>query len=62
MLFRSRQFQELRIELARIAGAVDVMKDHENRLRRIERYMYAIPASVAGSAAAIVIAWISHTH
>ena len=62
MFFRTRAWQELRIELARVAGAVDVMKDHENRLRRIERYMYAIPASLLGSAAAVVIAWLSHTH
>lgn len=62
MFFRSRAFQDIRVELARIAGGMQAIQDHEARLRRIERYMYSIPVSLFGSCAAIIIAWINHTH
>jgi hypothetical protein len=63
MLFsRARAFQELRVELARIAGGMTAIQDHETRIRRIERYMYAIPASILTSGAAVIIAWMSHVH
>ena len=61
MFFRSRAFQDLRVELARIAGAVQAVQDHETRLRRVERYMYGIPASILGSAVSIIM-WINHAH
>ena len=50
---------ELQRSLARIeAGQTRMMEDHEQRLRRVERWVYAIPSAVIVSAAAVVVAVI----
>lgn len=57
MFFRNRALQDLRVELARVSGSLASLADHEARIRRFERYMYAVPVSVLTSAAAVIIAW-----
>jgi hypothetical protein len=76
MFTRDRLFRELRDEMRRLAGSIDTLrvetariadtqadvKDHEDRLRRVERWMYALPVSLLSSAAAVVIAWLGRIH
>ncbi|MGH8950150.1 MAG: hypothetical protein ACRDX9_01885 [Acidimicrobiia bacterium] len=48
---------ELRRTLARIElRQEDVIRDHELRLRRVERWVYGIPPTVVAAVAAVVIA------
>lgn len=50
---------ELQRTLARIeAGQTRVVEDHEVRLRRVERWVYAVPPSLIISAAAVAIALV----
>lgn len=48
---------ELQRTLARIeAGQARVVEDHEARLRRVERWVYAVPPTLITAGAAIIIA------
>jgi hypothetical protein len=48
---------ELRRTLARIELRQEgVVQDHEARLRRVERWVYAVPPTIVVSAAAVVVA------
>lgn len=48
---------ELQRTLARIeAGQARVVEDHEQRLRRVERWVYAVPPTVIVSAGAVILA------
>jgi len=50
---------ELQRTLARIeAGQARVVEDHEARLRRVERWVYAVPPTILVSAAAVITAII----
>jgi hypothetical protein len=55
------------VELARLQGTVAglaeqlrVLQDHETRMRRIERYMYGIPAAIVVALASAVGTYIRH--
>jgi hypothetical protein len=48
-------------ELRRTLGRIElrqesVVQDHEARLRRVERWVYAVPPAIIVSAAAIIVA------
>lgn len=61
IVFGNRKaFNELRVEIARLTGLLTTITDHEARLRRVERYMYTIPASVITSAIALIVTWVTH--
>ena len=55
------------VELARLQGTVAgvieqlrVLQDHETRMRRIERYMYGVPAALAVALASAVATFTRH--
>ena len=67
-MFGRRDTVLLRVELARLEGTVATLvatvatgfKDHEDRLRRREKWQYSIPLSAVAVVAGAVATFFSH--
>jgi len=54
---------EMSTQLAVIAETLKIIPDHENRIRKLERWVYAFPLSViisTGSMALAAYGWLHH--
>lgn len=58
-----RALQDLRVSMAEVKGSLATLaasaeattKDHENRLRRIEKWVYGVPITAAATIVAFVV-------
>jgi hypothetical protein len=56
---------ELLTQMAVMGKTLEAIPDHENRLRDLERWRYALPTSVLlglASAATTIGYWVAHAH
>lgn len=52
------EVRDLRDLVTRIA-ATDADADHEDRIRRVEKWSYAIPGSLLLGVASVLLAWVA---
>lgn len=51
--------KDLYVEIVRLQVKVEILTDHETRIRGLERWRYALPVTALGSVAAAILALAS---
>jgi hypothetical protein len=53
---------ELQKQVGAMQGSVGAVSDHESRIRSLEKWRYALPVSLAGATASIIVALYEGSH
>lgn len=56
------EVQQVKGVLQTMTGQTDLLKDHENRIRSLEKWRYALPPTLALAIASLIAALIGGTH